>query len=71
MGERGREGALDPGPAGDEIAFGNDDSPPDGPVLEGGADRLEVSGQTCVIAVEAVGSVEREVLGIEIRIDVD
>jgi DNA-binding transcriptional LysR family regulator len=42
VGERGREGALNPGLAGDEVALGDDDSPPDGPVLEGGADRLKL-----------------------------
>jgi hypothetical protein len=32
------KGALDPGLTGDEIAVGDNDSSPDGPVLEGGAD---------------------------------
>jgi hypothetical protein len=48
---------------------GDDDSSPDGPVLEGGADRLEVLGEPRVVAVESVGSVEREVLGVEVRVD--
>jgi len=68
VGERGREGALDPGLAGDTVALGDDDSPPDGPVLEGGADRLKVLGEPCVVAVESVGSVEREVLGVEVGV---
>jgi hypothetical protein len=31
--------------------------------------RLKVLGEPCVVAVESVGSVEREVLGVEIRVD--
>jgi DNA-binding transcriptional LysR family regulator len=65
VGERAREGVLDPGLAGDEIALGDDDSPPDGPVLEGGADRLEVPGEPGVVAAGSAGSVEREVPGVE------
>jgi hypothetical protein len=42
---------------------------PDTAVVERGPERPEVLGQPRVVGVEAVGTVEDEVLGVEIRVD--
>jgi hypothetical protein len=69
LGERPSEGPRDPPLARDEVAFGDDDSAPDTAVVERGPERPEVLGQPRVVGVEAVGTVEDEVLGVEIRVD--
>jgi sugar diacid utilization regulator len=67
--ERADERAFNPCLARHGVSVDNDDAAADAAVIEGVAHRLEVFGQACVVGVEAVGAVEREVLGVEVGVD--
>lgn len=60
--------AFDPRLAGDVIAFGDDYSSPNRAIVERCAYGLEVADETRVVRLEAVGAVEAEFAGVEVRV---
>ena len=66
LGELARERALDPRLARHGVALGHDDAARDRPVVERRANRREVGAEPCVVGFEAVGTVEAEILLVEV-----